>query len=239
LGLRLKLRLRLRLRIKNLMKKILLTILFGMLAISCTAKTFVYNKTVGKERSKIAWQETKPNSLTIEIVLDNSSKNEYHKIFCSNTYNINSFLFLNKNNGTEVLFKKQDGCIQATGLLRHKKFLKLYKTKNIPWYQCHELALAWFVRLGDPEIAFFSIRPDNCELYEFIARRDGEEQIKIGSKEIKVVRIKTSLTGMFANMWTGYYWFRKSDGVCVKYKAVEGFPGTPETVEELTEIADK
>ena len=68
-----------------------------------------------------------------------------------------------------------------------------------------------------------------------IANKEGEEEIKIGNKKYHTVKIKVTLKGWLSMFWHSYYWFRKNDGVFVKFEGVRGGPFTPKTTIQLIE----
>jgi hypothetical protein len=65
------------------------------------------------------------------------------------------------------------------------------------------------------------------------AKKIRTEKILVQEREVETQNIRVKLTGFKAIFWHSDYWFRRSDGLFLKYRGVEGPPGTPETVMTL------
>jgi hypothetical protein len=72
-----------------------------------------------------------------------------------------------------------------------------------------------------------------------VAKKQSEEEIKIDDKKYKSIRIRLTLKGWLSIFWHADYWYRKSDGVFVKFEGVRGGPLTPKTITELIKEKDK
>ena len=71
------------------------------------------------------------------------------------------------------------------------------------------------------------------KITRFKLKKKRIDTISINGKEVEAVYITVSLTGLLSIFWTGKYWYRKSDGVFLRYKGKSG-PGTGVSIMELT-----
>lgn len=102
-----------------------------------------------------------------------------------------------------------------------------------PWFQSMSFSLrAWLA--GDTEsVEFWTLRPDTLEAVKLSAKRKGIEPVKTRAGTVDAIHVHVRASGMLAPFWKADYWFRADNHLFVKYQAVNGLPGTPETVIEL------
>lgn len=125
--------------------------------------------------------------------------------------------------------------IVLSGSFRGKKVDKRFAAGGAPWNQLFQMGLAPFVLTGGRETAFRSIGtqgPGELKIGRMSVTRKGEETIEIAGRPIAAVRVRIALSGLLAVFWHGDYWYRKSDGLFLRYRG-KNRKGGPIAVSEL------
>lgn len=135
--------------------------------------------------------------------------------------------------GTDLVVEREGNLLVAKGKFKGKEVAKEFKVDSLPWYQFVEVSLAAFVRSDEEKTEFWIIEPSNLKHYKMVALKQKTEYITINNQEAEAVRIKVTLPGMASLFWSTLYWYRKSDGVYLRFEGVRGGPGTPKTIVEL------
>ena len=139
---------------------------------------------------------------------------------------------VNDRTDTRLTAERVGDIIKLEGKFEGKTVDKTLKIDGKPWFQAWDLSLGSFVLSGKKSLEFWTVRND-LKAFRMAAFRDKEETLEINGRNVEAVKVKVSLPGWMAKFWSASYWFRKSDGVFVKYQGANGPPGTPETVIEL------
>jgi len=66
-----------------------------------------------------------------------------------------------------------------------------------------------------------------------VATREGEETVMLGGDSVQAIKVRFSPAGPLSAFWKAEYWYRKSDLRFIRYRAVRGLPGSPETIVTL------
>ncbi len=67
----------------------------------------------------------------------------------------------------------------------------------------------------------------------FEATRVGSESLSVRGDTVECVRVKVALPGLMSIFFSMDLWYRKSDGIALRFQAPEG-PGKPPVVTDLT-----
>ncbi len=129
----------------------------------------------------------------------------------------------------------QEGKISLSGSRQGKTVDKRFEAKGSPWNQLFQMGLAPFVLFGGRETAFRSIGtqgPGELKIGRMSVTRKGEETIEIAGRPVAAVHLRISLSGLLAMFWHGDYWYRKSDGLFLRYRG-KNRKGGPSAVSEL------
>lgn len=102
-----------------------------------------------------------------------------------------------------------------------------------PWYQALSYSLRVWLESAADSTEFWTLRPDTLEAVKLSARRIGVEPLQTRAGTVEAVHVQVRARGMLAPFWKADYWFRADNHLFVKYQAVNGLPGSPETVIEL------
>lgn len=134
---------------------------------------------------------------------------------------------------TDIHVRRESNLLQVSGILRGKKVERTESIDDRPWYQPLSFSLREFLKTDERRRSFWMIRNDTLELVTIQAEKRGVEEVLVSGRRVMARRVEIRKTGFFASLWHGDYWFRMEDDLFVRYQAVHGPPGTPETVVQL------
>lgn len=106
-------------------------------------------------------------------------------------------------------------------------------TGNKIWIQNISLSLQWFVKNNRKEtMSFCIIKTDDLSPFDMVAKKKKDADITVGPNNFIATNVMVTLPGMKSVLWKSNYWFRKNDGLFLKYEGTDG-PGTPVTTTQL------
>lgn len=146
-----------------------------------------------------------------------------------------TWAFENSKENTKITASRDGNKIFLKGQTKGKPIEKTFKINELSWNQTFNIGLERFALSPEKSMIFWSIGtkgPGNMKITRFKVKKKGIETITIRGKEVEAVYITISLTGLLSIFWTGKYWYRKSDGVFLRYKGKSG-PGTGVSIMEL------
>lgn len=129
-------------------------------------------------------------------------------------------------NGNEIILYGKNGKIFID---------KTVEIDDSPWKQSMSYSLSEFALSNKDHLEFWIIRLDKFEAIKMKAEKEELEEITIVNEQYLAVKVKISATGFRSAFWHGYYWFRNSDGLFLRYKGLNGLPGSTETIVEFIE----
>ncbi|MGC8754842.1 MAG: hypothetical protein ACP5QJ_07510 [Thermosulfidibacteraceae bacterium] len=179
---------------------------------------------------------------TGQRVITNVWKTEGNKVVASNNLEIHSVLLLddkgtilwsyqNFSEGTKLEVKREGNVLSVKGVMKNVKVDNNLHIDEAPWYQFVEASLRDFIVSEKKNTVFWIIKPADCSVFKMQAIREKVEEITIGGRKVKAIKVKITLTGIASLFWSVFYWYDEN-GVFLKYKGVKGGPGTPETIVE-------
>lgn len=115
------------------------------------------------------------------------------------------------NSNYELTIK--GGVLRFNGVFRGNNLKETRKIGKTPFYHDPSISLSRFSLSGEKKQVFQVINPDDQKLYEMVAIKNGEKEIKIGNQVVEAVEVKWTLTGFRSMFFEQIFWFRKSDGV--------------------------
>lgn len=139
----------------------------------------------------------------------------------------------NKGEDTDLTAQRSDNSIVIKGDFKGKEITKELKIDNRPWYQAWNLSFSRFVLSGRDQQEFWTLRDSDLKEFVMVVIRENEEVIELNGHTEEAVRVKVTLNNWMSKFWKVHYWFRKSDGIFLRYEGANGPPGTPVTVTEL------
>lgn len=106
---------------------------------------------------------------------------------------------------------------------------------SLPWYQLLP-QLAPFVVGPDKEMRFFIV-PERLDgrlrasgPTKLRAKKIAEETVEAEGMTVSAWKVRITFDDLRSAFWGADYWFRKSDGLLVRYEERRGGPGTPTTI---------
>lgn len=138
-----------------------------------------------------------------------------------------------KSAGTDLTAQRSDNSIVIKGDFKGKEITKKLKIDSRPWYQAWNLSFGRFVLSGRDRQEFWTLRESDLKEFVMVVLREKEETIVLNGQAVAAVKVKVTLNNWMSKFWKVHYWFRKSDGVFLRYEGANGPPGTPVTVTEL------
>jgi hypothetical protein len=151
----------------------------------------------------------------------NSNLMEYHEIKANNRFETTAWHYTNPSEETSVSAYLKNGKIILTGKHEGKKIFKEHNTRSKPWYQIFPFDLRQFVNSSEEKMEIIAIGSSGIGAIEtatFKSEKVKYEVIDINEEKIRSVFVKVSLSVF----WTGKYWYRKSDGLYIMGKAMNG-----------------
>jgi len=151
-----------------------------------------------------------------------------------------TWAFENPGENTNITASREGNKIILKGQSKGSPIEKTFKINELSWNQTFNIGLEKFVLSPEQSMIFWSIGtkgPGNMKITRFKVKKKGIETITLNGKQVEAVYITISLTGLLSIFWTGNYWYRKSDGVFLRYTGKSG-PGTGVSIMELTSEAN-
>lgn len=129
----------------------------------------------------------------------------------------------------------QGNKIVLSGSFKGKRVDKRFAAGGPPWNQLFQMGLGPFVLSEIEDLTFRSIGtqgPGELKIGKMSVTRKGDEEIELLGQKVLAVRLRISLSGLLAMFWHGDYWYRKSDGLFLRYRG-KNRKGGPIAVSEL------
>ncbi len=210
-----------------------------LLAISvfvpCTAtagQILEYKETIGGEVSSFKVSVLEKTDETIRLKAESSTGSQVYSE-------------LNGKDGSNVLWEKTKKEQKVTAIRKENRVevrienkgdseVRVFEIDPAPWIQSREFGMRGFA--DDPqvrELKFWALNPSDHSMNKMKATRKEEKRIRCGENYFQAFRVKVTLDGWKSIFWSSEFWFRKSDGVFLKYKGSASGPNSPEVVSEL------
>jgi len=209
---------------------LLLFIFFTAPAEGFGIETYDYLERIDTLSVKIFWQLEEKKD---HIILRSIRAGEIHIYQCDLLGATLQWELKNPGTNTDIVARREKRSILINGTFEGESIDKKVSIDGAPWYQPMSFSLTSFIKSDKSSVEFWSLRPNDLLSYKMKAKKKEIQLIKIHGKEVEVQKVKVSLTGFRSMFWHGYYWFRKVDGLFMKYEGVNGPPGTPKTIIEL------
>jgi hypothetical protein len=146
-----------------------------------------------------------------------------------------AWTFSDPARGLELAAAVRGGRIVLSGSSKGKPVEKRFAADGPAWNQLFQMGLGPFVLSGRKDSSFRSIGtqgPGELKIGKMSVTRRGEEEIEINGQKVAAVRVRISLSGLLAIFWHGDYWYRRSDGLFLRYRG-KNRSGGPIAVSEL------
>lgn len=123
---------------------------------------------------------------------------------------------------TDYAGEKKGNKLFIKGKLKGEALDKRIELDDKPFYYTPKFNLTKFVLSDIKALKFWMLRKDKLTKYLMQAEKRGEETIVVNGKEIDVIKVYYSATGMGEKFYKRIYFFRKSDGLFVKKEVPDG-----------------
>jgi len=207
-------------------KKPILTILFALLFAfpACAQQTFHY-QTYDKKTGKIFNH--------FSIVIGNRQGNYVHAQFdmqgqdvtldsgqeeyiLDKEFNTNWFRCTQKDQNTEYIGERRENLLLLEGMFKGEKIKKEISLERKPFYFNPKIGLMHFVQSGKKSQEFWTLKKDDLSGYLMAAERKGLEEISLGDRKVKAVKVEWAPVGFGSFFFKRTYWFREKDGAYLK-----------------------
>jgi len=182
-----------------------------------------YLETIGDNQQIVNWCVEKSDNTRMFWKNDY----EFSVIQSSGTYASISWEGTNRKDDTTISAHRQGDTIVLEGTLRGDPISKTMAIDAAPWYQSLSWSLRRLVLSDDKQTEFWTLRPDTLEKHKMVAKKMGEEEVQIEGVSVPAIRLEVRLKGMLSPFWSSTYWYRKTDGVWLRYEGPSGPPGKP------------
>ena len=212
-------------------------VLFLYLAATCdivsaaaSGSPYMYQERVGKKLTPFYWQkDVKGNRVLVSVWgRDTSFLN-----LCTSDGATLGYHLVNRIKDTDIYVRREGDVLQIGGIREGEKYKAAVEIDQRPWRQPLSFSLGTFLRSDRAYMSFWSVRADSVEPIALVVKKLGEEQLDFPVPGTMSVKLEVRAEGIYSHFWHGTYWFRRSDQLFLMYRAVNGFPGTPETVVRL------
>ena len=213
------------------MKKVFLIIfLFPILIFG--EVTNDYKIVIGKDVYYSSFSTSKTDSVILYIYRHEVEEQINYYNFDGSTH---KFTHKDSTRNIDLTAIKDGNNVILKGTSEEKTIDEVIKLDKAPWKQSMSYSLSEFALSDIDKIEYWIIRLDKFKGEKMQAEKAGTEDITINGKLYHTIKIKISAAGLRSKFWSGYYWFRSSDGLFLKYDGWNGLPGSTKTIIELLE----
>jgi hypothetical protein len=203
----------------------------GLLLICCHgvfAQTCWYQSTSGKNTSVLVYQTTrKAEGGSIDLVYNDSLSEDTHHLLLDTDGSTREWIIVHTD-GSRSRFVREGNTL-VLGESGEERTLD-----PDPWFGSIEAGLSEMTRKGIKKLDFWILDPEKLEVRKLTARSAGYETLDLNGEQVETVKIKVTAKGVPALFYSVSFWFRKADGIFLRFKGINGPPGTPLTITSLT-----
>ena len=191
-----------------------------------------YKETIGGEVSTLTIDVVEKTSQSIKLKGQSSTGSQIYSelngrdgsnLLWERTQDSQKVTAIRSQDRVEVRVEHDDKCEE-----------KVYEIDSSPWIQSREFGMSGFA--DDPEVVelqFWALNPSDTSIVKMMGTRQEEKRIKCGDNFFDAFKVKVTLAGWKSIFWSSEFWFRKSDGVFLKYIGSASGPNSPEIISEL------
>ncbi len=197
-----------------------------------------YKETIGGEVSTFKVAVMEKTGETIKLKAESSTGSKVYSEL--NGKDGSNLLWEKTKKEQKVTAIRTENRVEVTIEKKGKCEVKIHEIDPAPWIQSREFGMRGFA--DDPEaemLKFWALNPSDSSMNKMMATRQEEKKIKCGDRHFEAFRVKVTLDGWKSIFWSSEFWFRKSDGVFLKYKGSASGPNSPVVVSELVKEEKK
>ena len=186
-----------------------------------------YIARTGRSTSMITWEMDGG----LDIVIRVRQGKESFVNYCDRSGATHRWTY--RSTDTDIHVERQKNVLRMTGTHAGKDLKRDFRLDDAPWFQPLSYSLSEFLSSDQSMVVFWIVRSDNMKAVKLKAEKERIENIRIGDDLIETQQIRVSPVGFYSWVWSGFYWYRVSDNLFVRYRGGSGIPGKPETIIEL------
>lgn len=130
---------------------------------------------------------------------------------------------------TDVKAWRTGDALHLAGIFKGRVLAETIRLDDDPWFQHPSYSLGRMALSESDSATFWIIRQDTLAIVALTAKRDKSETVTCTDDPLVAEKITIRPKGVLAPLWSAQYWFRKKDGLFLRYRGVHGPPGTAET----------
>jgi hypothetical protein len=184
--------------------------------------TLTYRETEGGAvTTHVIRVEAAEDGLRVELSSERPAGTVRQSLRVAGDLSTRAWTFSDPSRRMELTASVQGERIVLTGSSQGKKVDKRFDATGAPWNQLFQMGLGPFVMSGRKEMTFRSIGtqgPGELKIGKMSVTRRGEEEVEINGQKVAVIHVRISLSGLLSIFWHGDYWYRKSDGLFLRYR---------------------
>lgn len=186
-----------------------------------------YNSITGDERSFFIWKKETIGE-RVKITVNEHENSRVMENTCLRNGETVSWLV--KDGERDLRAERDDNALRIYGNDGGKAIDVTYTIDGRSWFQPLSFSLTRFLFSDEQRLSFWTIRQDTLEVLTIAVTKEGMEDLEVNGNRIPAFKVEVRLEGFLSPFWHGTYWYRKENGQFLQYRAVNGPPGTPETV---------
>ncbi|MCP5050595.1 MAG: hypothetical protein GY940_25750 [bacterium] len=221
--------------------RIILLLIFTLIwSMYLTGKTRVYEEQTEQQVDTHRFTiESRGNGYTIQLTTEKDSHKIHQNFLVDDKLATWNWNYHAPHKKTKISASRNGTQITLKGTDKGKPIEKTFDINQLPWNQTFNIGLERFA-LSDGKkksMRFWAIGTSgmgNMKSTKFKVKWKKTETITLtpGNPPVEAVYMTISLSGILSMFWTGKYWYRKSDGVFLRYKG-KNKSGAPVSVMKL------
>ncbi|MDY6914958.1 MAG: hypothetical protein SVM86_01400 [Candidatus Cloacimonadota bacterium] len=195
------------------------------------SQIYSYTETTNDTTVLTYYKTTKTDSLIKRI----NQKGDETQITYYNKKN-EALIFSFKDNKSDYKLTKEGNKLLVERYCANKQLQKEYELiPETPWWQTMSYSLTKFSQRTKKEVEYQVFLIGLYDVIKLRAMKKDIEKIEVNSSTFVTQKIEITLCNFGGNFWNANYWFRKSDGLFLKYEGTNNPPCTAKTVIEFVE----
>ncbi len=200
---------------------------YAHIATADEIESHTYLKTIGKKSEKVQWCVQK--SETFEMLY--STKRETSLTKTDQKMSTILWSKINSAQKTNLSALRKEEEIHIKGVFKGEPVDKKVMIDKAPWYQATSWSLRNFILSEEQSKEFWMLRTTTLKPYKVLVKKIGEETMA-DAGQTQTIKAELRIQGFLSHFWKSNYWFRKSDGVFIRFEGASGPPGAPLAVVE-------
>lgn len=190
-------------------------------------ESHMYLKTIGKTSERVFWSVEKSD--TFEMLY--STKHETSVTKTDAEMATTHWNKISSIQNTELSALRNMEEIHIKGIFKGEPVDRKVIIDHAPWYQATSWSLRNFILSEEQSREFWMLRTTTLKPYKVLVTKIGEETLA-DTEQTQTIKAELRIQGLLSHFWKSNYWFRKSDGVFLRFEGASGPPGSPLAVVE-------